>query len=192
MKIILSLSLVLLFTFSACSSDKEPVVEPEAMNTEKIHKAFISNLSSLCGETFTGASTFPDTPENVLVGTELRAHISHCEEGLIQVDLYRDIDTWHASWIITEKVEGLHLFHDHIGAKEYPEGEQPLSGYGGFADSRGSEFIQYFPADEATAEMLPEAATNEWRMEMDLQNGIYVYGLERHNAPRFRAELYLN
>lgn len=187
MKTILILSLALLLTIAACSNDKEPVVEPEA-----VHQAFISNLSSLCGKTFIGASTFPDNPENALVDTELRAHISHCEEGLVHVDLYRDSNTWHATWIISEKEAGLHLYHDHIGLKEYPEGEEPPTGYGGFADERGNEFAQYFPADEATAEMLPEASTNEWRMEMDLQNGTFVYGLERHNEPRFRAELYLN
>lgn len=187
MKTILTLSLALFLTFAACSSDEQPVVEPETP-----HQAFISNLSSLCGETFVGASTFPDNPEDALVDTELRAHISHCEDGLIHVDLYRDSDTWHATWIISKKEDGLHLYHDHIGVKEYPEGEEPLTGYGGFADDRGSDFTQYFPADEATAEMLPEASTNEWRMEMDLQNGIFVYGLERHNEPRFRAELYLN
>lgn len=187
MKTILTFSLVLFFTIAACSNDEQPPIEPEAPQ-----QAFISNLASLCGETFVGASTYPDNPEHALVDTELRAHISHCEDGLVHVDLYRDGDTWHATWIVSEKEDGLHLYHDHIGAKEYPEGEEPLTGYGGFADDRGSEFAQYFPADEATAEMLPEAATNEWRMEMDLQNGIFVYALERHNQPRFRAELYLN
>lgn len=187
MKTILTFSLVLLFTLAACSNDEQPPIEPETP-----HQAFISNLTSLCGETFVGASTYPDNPEHALVDTELRAHISQCEEGLVHVDLYRDGDTWHATWIVSVKDNGLHLYHDHIGTKEYPEGEEPLTGYGGFADDRGSEFIQYFPADESTAEMLPEASTNEWRMEMDLQNGIFVYGLERHNEPRFRAELYLN
>lgn len=57
------------------------------------------------------------------------------------------------------------------------------------ANAKASEWIQYFPADEATAEMLPEAATNEWRMELDPENGVFVYALERHGKPRFRASL---
>jgi len=187
MKTILTLTLALLLTLAACSSDDEPVIEPETP-----HQAFISNLSSLCAESFTGASTFPEDSEHLLVDTELRAHISHCEEGLVHIDLYRDGDTWHTTWIVSEKEDGLHLYHDHIGAKEYPEGEEPFTGYGGYADDRGSEFVQYFPADESTAEMLPEASTNEWRMEIDLQNSSFVYALERHNEPRFRAQLYLN
>lgn len=187
MKTFISLSLALFFTIAACSNDEQPVVEPETP-----HQAFISNLNSLCGETFIGAATFPHNPEHTLVDTELRANISKCEEDLVHVNLYRDGDTWHATWILSVKEDGLHLYHDHIGEKEYPEGEAPITGYGGFADDRGNEFVQYFPADEPTIEILDEMTTNVWKMEMDLQNGIFIYNLERHNAPRFRAELYLN
>lgn len=188
MKTIITFSLVLLLTLSACRNDDQPPVEPEAT-----HQAFISNLVSLCGETFVGASTFPDDPEHTLVDTELRALLSHCEEDLVHIDLYRDGgDTWHATWILSVKDEGLHLFHDHIGEKEYPEGEEPITGYGGFADDRGSEFTQYFPADEVTVDILSEMETNIWKMDLDLQNGIFVYELERHSQPRFGARLYLN
>jgi len=160
-----------------------------------VHQAFLSNLADLCGQTFVGASTFPEEEDHVLVGNELHARISHCEEGRVDVGLYREGGTvWHTTWVLTMRGDGtqkggLHLYHEHIGDKVYPEGEEPLTGYGGYADGRGSEWIQYFPADEATAEMLPEAATNEWRMELDRENGVFVYALERHGKPRFRASL---
>jgi hypothetical protein len=200
-----------------------------------VHQAFLSNLADFCGQMFVGESTFPEEEDHVLVGNELHARISRCEEGRVDVDLYREGGTvWHTTWVLTMRGDGvqggangdfsdgggdsasdgvtggggdsasdgvtggggaepqkggLHLYHEHIGDKVYPEGEAPLTGYGGYADGRGSEWIQYFPADEATAEMLPEAATNEWRMELDPESGVFVYALERHGKPRFRASL---
>lgn len=183
MNVIVVLLLSLLCT--ACGEERTP----EEVN-ENSHEAFFSNLASLCGETFSGESTFPEEDaENVLVGTELKAHIKSCEEEKIEVDFIRDGDTWHATWVIEMREDGLHLYHEHIGDKEYPEGEEPLTGYGGYADDRGNQYHQYFPADEYTAGILPEAVTNVWSMEYVPDEDKFIYYLERHEEPRFRAEL---
>lgn len=183
----------LLLLISACGEREQTDITAEVEEIT-IHDAFFSNLNMLCGETFVGTSTYPDpdTPDHPLVGTELRAHVSSCEENAVHIDLYRDGDTWHATWIVTQREDGLHLYHDHIGDKDEDElGDDDYSGYGGYADERGSATQQFFPADAATEEMLPEAATNVWMMDMDLDEGVFVYFLERHEEPRFRAELYL-
>ncbi|MEX0661616.1 MAG: hypothetical protein WEA58_09315 [Balneolaceae bacterium] len=173
------------FVFTACGEERAS----EEMNNNA-QEAFFSNLSSLCGETFSGESTFPeDDPDNVLVGTELRAHVKSCEEEIVEVDFLRDGDTWHATWVLEMREDGLHLYHEHIGDKEYPEGEEPLTGYGGYADDRGNQYHQYFPADEYTAGILPEAVTNVWSMEYVPAEDKFVYYLERHEEPRFKAEL---
>ncbi len=183
--------LALLFVIASCAGNDGTDLTPE-LPAESTHEQFFSNLFSLCGETFTGESTYPENSDHVLVDTELVVNISTCTPERIEVMLFRDGDTWHATWILEKREGGLHLYHDHIGDKEYAEGEEPLTGYGGYADDRGSATQQYFPADQHTADILPEAATNVWMMDMDLVNGVFVYSLERHNEPRFRAEVYLN
>lgn len=191
----LSLVIFLLFFSISCSDKQEPSDSSTTETQVQVQTdtdSFFATLVSLCGESFTGASTFPDDEDHVLVNTELNAEITSCNENQVIIDLYRDVDTWHTSWILEKRENGLHLYHDHIGEKEYPEGEEPLTGYGGYADESGSATRIYFPADQATKEMLPEAATNVWMMETDLHNGIFIYYLERHQEPRFRAELYLN
>lgn len=185
----LSVLVTILFLFAACGNDGRTDTAAETENGQNEHEQFFANLSSLCGETFTGESSYPDDPEHALVDTELRAHLSSCDEEKVEIGLYRDSDTWHATWVVEKRDGGLHLYHDHIGDKEYEEGEEPLTGYGGFADDRGSEYQQYFPADDHTEEILPEASTNVWMMELDLDNGTFVYFLERHEQPRFRAQL---
>lgn len=183
---------ILLICFSISCSNEQESSDTSITETPIETDSFFSNLSSLCGESFTGASTFPDEEDHVLVNTELNANITYCDDHKVVIDLYRDVDTWHTSWVLEKRENGLHLYHDHIGEKEYPEGEEPLTGYGGYVDESDSATRVYFPADQATKEMLPEATTNVWMMEVDLENGKFVYSLERHQEPRFRAELFLN
>jgi hypothetical protein len=177
----------LCFLVAACGGNGD--TSQTDVEYQDVRDGFFANLAMHCGETFEGASTYPDDPDHDLVDTELRAHVAECDEDKIEINLYRDGDTWHATWVLEYRENGLHLYHDHIGEKEYEEGEEPLTGYGGYADDRGTSTQQFFPADDHTADILPEASTNVWMMEMDLEAGTFVYYLERHDEPRFRAEL---
>ena len=183
-------SILMLLFLTACAGEETTELTPE-LPAETSQEAFFASMFSLCGETFIGESTFPDDPDHTLVDTELKATISTCTEEKIEIDLVRGGDTWHTTWVLERRDEGLHLYHDHIGDKEYEEGEEPNTGYGGYANDDGSSTTQYFPADDHTAEMLPEAATNVWMMKLDPENGTFVYDLERNDEPRFRAELSL-
>jgi hypothetical protein len=154
---------------------------------------FFTTLSAYCDDTFTGEGVYPDDPDHDLIDTVLRAHLSSCDENIIAIDLYRNGgETWHATWILEKREDGLHLYHDHAGDRDEEELEDVLTGYGGYADQRGTATQQFFPADDHTAEILPEAATNVWMMELMEDTGQFNYYLERHAEPRFRAELTLN
>lgn len=146
---------------------------------------FFANLSALCGESFTGGSIFPDDPEHELVDIELRAVVETCNEDEIRVPFIAGEDE-SRTWVFTKSDRGVHLRHDH----RYPDGTpHDLTNYGGYATDEGNEWAQYFAADLLTAEMLPEAETNVWMVRIDAENGTLTYYLERHNEPRFRAEL---
>jgi hypothetical protein len=175
---------------AACGGNGNSDVTTET-DYEDMGDAFFATIATLCGETFSGASTFPDNPDHPLVDTELRVHISSCDDEIIRMDLYRDMDTWHGAWVLERRDEGLHLYHDHLGdiRTEDDLGQGDYTGYGGYADDRGTATRQYFPADEVTGDIIPEAVTNVWMMEVDLENEAFIYYLERHDEPRFRAEL---
>lgn len=167
----------------ACTSENQ-VTEPSAQD------AFFANLSTLCDAHFVGGSTYPDNDDHPLVGTELRNHVSHCDDTMIRIELIRDGDYWHGAWVIEKRENGLHLFHDHLGEVRTMDdliASGDSHGYGGYATAEGTAFRQFFAADDVTAEMIPEASTNVWMMEMQLDSGTFIYYLERHNQPRFRA-----
>ncbi|AXJ01807.1 hypothetical protein CYPRO_2565 [Cyclonatronum proteinivorum] len=184
--------LALTFAFSACGSPEQADYQVPAETSA--HDDFFANLQALCGETFTGQSTFPENEDHALVGTQLVTHVSECNDQFVRIELLREGgDYWHGAWVVERRDEGLHLFHDHLGevrTMEELEASGDSHGYGGFASDAGSAVQQFFHADDVTAEMIPEATTNVWMMELDLDNDRFIYYLERHEAPRFRAELF--
>lgn len=177
------------FLLSACGEEESTDLTPE-MPADNPQEEFFATLFSHCGETYEGEATFPDDPDHTLVDTDLKATISTCTEERIEIDLVRGEETWHVTWVLEKRDEGLHLSHDHVGEKDEDElGEDQETGYGGYANDQGSSTTQYFPADEYTAENLPEASNNVWMIELDPDEEEMVYYLERDGEPRFRAEL---
>jgi hypothetical protein len=54
--------------------------------------------------------------------------------------------------------------------------------YGGTSSNAGKTNIQFFPADEATQEMIPGAATNVWWITID--ETTFTYNLKRLGTDR--------
>ena len=64
-----------------------------------------------------------------------------------------------------------------------------MTNYGGTTRTAGTALAQSFPADAHTAELLPEAASNQCFLSFDDSSQTLIYYLERHQQPRFRAVL---
>jgi hypothetical protein len=181
----LMIFLLSMLIVSACS--EEDAVDMDMELELSTHEAFFETIRSLCGQEFYGETTWPDDPEHEMVGAELYMHVAECRESEIRIPFHVDENT-SRTWILTLEEDGLLLKHDH----RYPDGTpEEITHYGGYADHRGDAYRQHFPADDETAEMLPEAATNVWMMEVDLDNMAFIYYLERHDRPRYRAEFQL-
>lgn len=146
---------------------------------------FFDNLSALCGQTFSGASTYPDDPAHDFAGQLLVAAFNDCQsdEIRIQFDVGEDRSR---TWVITQTDQGLLLKHDHRHADGTPD---EITNYGGWANDQGGPWQQYFPADAETAALIPAAATNVWMFHYDPQSGILTYDLTRHGQPRYQAKL---
>ena len=167
-------TLGLLAAFSTASAEQE--ISPQ--------EAFFKRLSQLCGETFTGRTEFPEDPAHPMVGKKLLVAFGPCRADEIRVPFQVGEDK-SRTWILTLSKDGLLLKHDH----RHPDGTpDKITMYGGWADQvNGSAARQYFRADEETARLLPEAATNVWRLEIDEEKRQLIYALMRNDVPRYRA-----
>ncbi len=155
---------------------------------EPAYVSFFNNVKELCGQQFDGHSEFTLTPDHPLAGASLHMHIASCSDTEIRIPFYVNDDS-SRTWVLTLHDDGLLLKHDHRHGDGTPE---DTTMYGGWANPEGTPYAQYFPADDFTKETIPDAATNVWMMEVDLEAGHFVYYLERHDEPRFKAVFNMN
>ncbi|REL38718.1 hypothetical protein DYD21_01845 [Rhodohalobacter sp. SW132] len=184
MKKLFSFLFLILF-FAACAGNDGTELTIE-IDAETPQDEFFANLLELCDNTFVGESTYPvDPPHEELGDVELRATIATCTEVEVRIPFHAGEDE-SRTFVFSRSDEGLHLRHDH----RYPDGSQhDITDYGGWANDQGTSTRQYFEADDQTVEMIPEAETNVWMIELQMEEGMLIYNLERHGEPRFRAEL---
>ena len=183
-----TITLILLpFLTLACSGESETDLTPQ-LEANTPQGEFFANLFELCGETYSGEATYPDDSDHELVDVELTATVETCTEEEIRIPFHAGEDK-SRTWVFTRSDEGLHLRHDHRDTDGTPH---DVTDYGGYANEEGSETTQYFPADEKTTKMIPEASTNVWMVELQPESGKLIYYLERNEEPRFRAELTMN
>lgn len=173
-KIILVMTLLLVFT--ACQK------KPKMTNQQ----SYFENLKSLCGQVFTGASTYPDDPNHDFAGKLLVAKFSGCSQDQIKIkfDVGEDRSR---TWIVSKSQQGLLLKHDHRHADGTPD---EITNYGGWANDAGTPWQQYFAADQETAALIPAASTNVWMLQYEPQSQTLTYDLKRHDKPRYQAQLH--
>ena len=163
---------------------KSPAAGDDASDPRKTQRLFFENLKKLCGATYKGATEFPRDPDHPLaVGKELTIRFASCSEDEIRIPLHAGEDK-SRTWILTLRDGKLLLKHDHRHPDGTPAGQ---TNYGGWATDDGTAERQHFAADDETAKLIPEAATNVWTMEIDAEKGQFTYSLERNNAPRYKA-----
>lgn len=176
--------LIPLVILCSCSEDRPSEQDRQLYN---IKAQFFQQLSELCGRSFEGETTFTNDTDEEMADAKLWMEVRECSENEIRIPFTVNSDS-SRTWIISASDNTLLLKHDH----RYPDGTpHSLTNYGGFANDYGSEYHQSFEADDETAEMLPEAATNVWMFEINNSDSIFTYHLTRHDEPRYRAEFLL-
>ena len=148
-------------------------------------QAFFDQVKSLCGARYEGKSVFPEDPGDAFRGQLLVAVIESCGDDEIRIPFLVGPDA-SRTWVLKPTAEGLQLKHDHRHEDGTPD---EVTLYGGVATDPGSPISQSFPADSYTANLIPEAASNEWFLSFSADGQKLTYYLERHGKPRFKAVL---
>jgi hypothetical protein len=156
-----------------------------ATDSWQSQKEFFATVKSLCGTTYDGLTEFPlNEPGHPLGGGKiLTIHFASCSDTEVRIPLHAGEDK-SRTWVLTLRDGKLLLKHDHRHADGTPDAQ---TNYGGWATGDGSAHRQRFAADEETAKLIPDAATNVWTMELDAAEQRLTYSLERHGAPRYKA-----
>jgi hypothetical protein len=153
----------------------------EHLTSEQV--AFFDNLRDLCGNAYEGSADFTTPANEMMAGERLVMHVETCSAEEIRIPFHVGADR-SRTWIITKTENGLLFKHDH----RLPDGSpDEITNYGGYATGEGTAHEQRFPADEDTVALDEQYTTNAWTLTLEPDADRFVYFLERHEQPRFRA-----
>jgi len=187
LKLSVSISIITVGLLSAMTGESLAAESASTTVLETNQQAFFDQVKSMCGARFEGDSVFPEDPGDAFRDQLLVAVVESCGDDEIRIPFMVGADT-SRTWVLKRTVKGLQLKHDHRHADGTPD---EVTLYGGVALDAGSKLSQSFPADSYTAELIPEASTNEWFLSFSDDGQELTYYLERHDKPRFKAVLSL-
>lgn len=185
---LLILVLAAIFAFSSCGPRTQPAEEKtEAVGhllVSEAHQAFFQNLASLCGQSFAGEQIYRSHHASGWAHLEMVMHVQVCENDRIHIPFRVGEDT-SRTWMFLVEDGKLRFRHDH----RYPDGTpEDENLYGGYADNSGTAFVQHFPADEYTAELIDGGGGNIWTVKIDEGFNTFMYRLERDGEKRLRVD----
>lgn len=165
MKNLLLISLIML-TFPTFSQELKP------------NEVFWKTLQLHCGKAYEGEIMTP-SENDPFSGKRLVMHVVDCGEDFIHIPFFVGEDK-SRTWVLTLENDRIKLKHDH---RHEDGSEDEITQYGGIAPNTGMAGIQFFPADQETADLIPYAANNVWWITIDETS--FTYNLRRIGSERF-------
>jgi len=142
------------------------------------NQIFWESLAAHCGKSYEGTVTTPISDNDPFAGKKLVMHVVDCGEGFIHIPFFVGDDK-SRTWVLTMKDGLIKLKHDHRHEDGTPD---KVTQYGGTASNTGMSSIQFFPADQETADLIPASATNVWWITLDETS--FSYNLRRIGTDR--------
>ncbi|MGW8123913.1 hypothetical protein ACV07N_14740 [Roseivirga echinicomitans] len=135
---------------------------------------FWNNLQAHCGKSYEGEIVAGGREGDGFTGEKLVMHVRSCEEKTIRVPFFVGEDK-SRTWVFTMTDEKLiRLKHDH---RLEDGSEDEVTQYGGLNPNTGLANVQFFPADQQTADLLPYASNNVWWVTLNDES--FSYNLRR-------------
>ncbi len=181
---------LLLIIVVSCSSPSQRRQNPEgaSMHKSQAHEAFLKNLSGLCGKSFRGEQVYRSHHGESWADRLMIMHVTVCEDEKVHIPFHVD-DDHSRTWMFFLENGRLRFRHQHLHEDgTHEEG----SLYGGYADERGDAFVQYFPADEYTGQVIEGGGGNLWIVALDEDLTWLSYRLDRDGEKRFEIRFDLS
>ncbi len=170
------------FIFFACGQAPRETRDEEKLTQEE--RAFMDNLASLCGQSFSGEETYMADGRDSWAHLDFVMHVAICEEDEVHIPFHLSDDT-SRTWMFLVENGRLRFRHDH----RYPDGTpEAQTLYGGYADGKGTAYEQYFPKDEYSRELLEGNYGREWHIVMDEEMTTFSYRLLYDGDIVFQAD----
>src|SRR5699024_3608418 len=162
---------------SEVTSTSEETKSVTSVDPNSPQEKFWQRLQEHCGKAYAGVyNGSGEVPED-FAGQELVMYVMECSDDVIKVPFHVG-DNLSRTWVFTKTADGIELKHDH---RLEDGSDDEVTMYGGTTSNTAMENIQFFPADQETADLIPYASGNVWWVTIDEEK--YTYNLRRVTTP---------
>jgi hypothetical protein len=185
-----SLFAVLLLVLSCGQRDQQHQRHSHQLSTDEtkslseVQQNFFNHLSNLCGKSYIGEQVYRSHHGSSWAQFELVMHVSTCKQDSIFIP-FRVGNDRSRTWLFVIEDGRLRFRHDHRHEDGTPEDETL---YGGYADDHGTAFVQYFPADDYSANLIEDGGGNVWMVKISEDFSTFTYRLDRDGEKRFQID----
>jgi len=144
------------------------------------HEEFVKNLATLCGKSFNGEQAYRSHHGESWADRKMIMHVTVCEDDRVYIPFHID-DDHSRTWMFVAEDGKLRFKHQHLHEDGTPE---EGSMYGGYANDKGTAFVQHFPADEYTGQVIDGGAGNVWIVSIAEDLSWFSYRLDRGGEKR--------
>jgi hypothetical protein len=179
------ISVLFLFACNQTGTDKSA---NDRSSLSPDEQTFLNNLESLCGKSFLGSEQYIKEGRESWAHKKFVMHVTKCDSNRVHIPFHLDED--HSrTWMFMVDEKGLRFRHDHRHEDGTPE---DVTLYGGYADGTGNAFVQHFPADDFTMEMLADSNSRKWNIILAEDMSSFTYELEFQGELVFSAKFDLS
>jgi len=140
---------------------------------------FWETLKNHCGKSYQGQIASGGKEGDGFTGEKLIMHVRACNDNEIRIPFFVGDDK-SRTWVLTMNADNLILLkHDH---RLKDGSEDAVTQYGGLSPNTGLPGIQFFPADQFTADLIGYASNNVWWITLDETS--FTYNLRRIGSDR--------
>jgi hypothetical protein len=155
----------------------------EVVKTE--NDIFFERFKEMDGKKFAGHQVYIREDMDSWADLDLVMHVREYHHNVVLIP-FRVGDNTSRSWMLYREADGrLRFRHDHRHDDGSPE---DLTLYGGYTAHGSDGFMQIFPADDFTCNMLRAICDNEWTLIFSDDQATFSYILKKAGELIFQAD----
>ncbi|QMU29790.1 hypothetical protein [Adhaeribacter radiodurans] len=173
----------IIFTNTSCT--RAPIAQSELVPAKEV---FYQSLESLQGKMMQGQTIYPEGKYVPFVGQEIAMAVSSCTKNEMRIPIYIGGKIYR-TLILERTPAGFLLKHEN---KKEDGRSNEINLYGGHTQDNGTAFMQFFPADTYTKNLMSLTSPSVWTLAFSSDRSTFSYLVESDGKLQMQIDFNLN
>ena len=176
------LTTLLLFTTASCM--RMPVTEN---NLNPANDAFYHSLESMLGRRIVGQTIYPEAKSELFAGQLISLEVTDCTKSEMRIPIYIG-EKVYRTLLLERTPMGFFLKHEN---KKADGRAHEINLYGGHTKGNGTAYLQFFPADTYTRNLMSLSTPSVWTLAFSSDYSTFSYLVESNGKLEMQIDFNL-